>query len=86
MACTPNFGMTTGQQYRLTQDTAAVRSAADGRYSITKLVMGTIVAVHGTPDGGVPPDMVEIESDGGNYVLFACDFAERAEPVESDYA
>jgi len=75
--------MATVQHYRLTQDTAALRLTPSGSHCITKLQVGSIVAIH-DEHADVAPEMITIESDGGNYALFACDFMDRVEPVDDD--
>jgi hypothetical protein len=75
--------MATLPQYRLTQDTAVLRLASDGRYSITQLQVGAVVALN-RHAGGIPPEMIEIESDGSNYAVFAADLAERGELLSDD--
>lgn len=68
--------------YRLTQETAVVRLTATGHPSITHLGEGTVVAIHTFGTVELSPEMIEIESDGAKYALFAKDLAERGEPVE----
>jgi len=70
-------------QYRLTQDTAVLRLAPDGHYCITQLPVGAVVALN-RRTSEVAPEMVEIQSDGSRYAVFAADFEERGEPVTDD--
>lgn len=74
--------MNGASQYRLTQDIIAVTLSRTERPIVTQLHMGTIVAVSERSCPELAPHMVEIESDGRNYALFASDLADRVEPVE----
>lgn len=73
--------MSSFQQYRLTQETAAVSLSRTDRPIVTQLHVGAIVAVSDQSSPGLMPLMVEIESDGHNYALFASDLADRGEPI-----
>jgi len=75
--------MSASVQYRLTQDTAVLRLAGDGQYRITQLQVGTVVALN-PRNAALSPEMIEIESDGRNYALFAADLEERGEPVTDE--
>jgi hypothetical protein len=45
--------------------------------------VGAVVALN-RRTSEVAPEMVEIQSDGSRYAVFAADFEERGEPVTDD--
>jgi len=73
--------MSSPQQYRLTQEIAAVCLSRPERPIVTQLHVGAIVALSDRSVPGLAPLMVEIESEGHNYALFASDLADRGEPL-----
>jgi len=74
--------MNGSQHYRLIQEIAAV--SLSPRPVVTQLHVGAIVSLSAESHPGIAPQMVEIESGGRNYALFAADLADRGEPITED--
>jgi hypothetical protein len=74
--------MNGSQHYRLIQEIAAV--SLSPRPVVTQLHAGAVVCLSTHSHPGLAPQMVEIESDGRNYALFAADLADRGELINED--
>lgn len=74
--------MNGSQQYRLIQEIAAV--CLSPRPVVTQLQAGAVVCLSTQSHPRLAPQMVEIESNGRNYALFAADLADRGELIDEE--